>query len=551
MRFLNAVIFVLLMFLFLQSCHDDVIEEVEVIDTYIPYTIYEVDVRGLISNSDGDPITEAELDFGGDIKFSDELGYFVFEGVEADTRDAILRVTAEGFLPATRRITVLSPNTINLNITLNPLPKSDSFSAEDGKVVNVSDHAQLTFFPNGITKNGERFSGNVILKSYHLAKDDEQLFTKIPGDLVGIDQQQELKILDTYGMLYATLEDDAGNELQPDSDVTAQLAIDIPAAYQAQAPEEIPMWYFDDDRGLWIEEGTAKKENNRYIGSVTHFSWWNIDIPFADLVTVCIQVVDISTGDALKNTNVLFTYEGVEFGIQTTNKEGKLCTSLPSQKVITLSLATSCEYVSSVDIGPYDQSIDKVQVELGTNEAGSISINGSVSDCDGQKITADILTVSRDGKRSTIESADDGSYSYSVVCPLDNEKIVFVAYDKATENSVSTEYIVNSKEQSSQFDIAVCGNDAQDILIGNIFGEEVILLIESIKLNPNETILVLDNMCYLSFLGNSTGSFEGGYFCLSTGPNSTVDVTVTSFENQIVGTFSGDDASGSFNASNN
>lgn len=551
MRFLNSVCIGFIFIFTMQSCHDDVVEEVEIIDTFTPYTIYEVDINGLISNDSGEPITEAALSFGIDTKLSDELGYFSFEGVPADTRDAILRVTADGFLPATRRITVLSPNTINLNITLIPIPDEESFSAEDGKVVNVSDRAQLTFFPNGITKNGEPYSGNVNLKSYHLAKDDEQLYKKLPGDLIGVDQQQDLTLLETYGMLYAILEDDAGNELQPDASITAQIKIDIPEVDRAQAPNEIPMWYFDDNQGLWIEEGIALKENNSYVAEVTHFSWWNIDVPLGELITVCIEATDVSTGLPLKNTDVFFRSGGIEFGSQITNNDGKLCVSVPSQRVITLSLNSSCQYTSSSEIGPFEQSTDDVQVELGTNEANTITINGSVSDCDGQPLLVDIISVSRNGNRSAIETTGDGTYNYSVVCPVDNEKINFLVYNKATESAATEEFTVNSGVETSQFDIAVCGNDSQDILIATIEGEELILLIESVTQNPNETILVLDNGCYLSFLGNQTGTFEGGYFCLGANPNVKADVTVTSFGNQIKGTFSGNNIAGSFNASNN
>ena len=551
MRFLSTVCIGLCIMISFHSCHEDMVEEVEVIDTYIPYTIYEVDVRGLISKPDGEPITEAELDFAGDKKFSDELGYFIFEGVGADTRNAILNITAEGFLPVTRLITVLSPNTIHLNITLTPIPDTESFDAEDGLVAVVSDEAQISFYPNGIIKDGAPFSGNVNLKSYHLAKDDDQLYERLPGDLIGIDQQQDLKILETYGMLYATLEDDEGNQLQPDPGLTAQLSIDIPTAYQARAPSEIPLWYFDEERGLWIEEGKAIKQGNTYVGTVTHFSWWNIDIPLGNLVTICLQASDVSTGEVLKNSDILFSSEGIEFGVQTTNDDGKLCVSLPANRVITLQLGTTCQYVSSTDIGPFDEARDDVQVELGTNEAGSVTINGDFSDCAGQPLSVDIVTVTRDGRRSAIDVTRDESFSYSVVCPRDKESITFLAFDKTSGNSVVKDFVVDADQLTSQFDLTVCGNAAQNILVGNINGEEVILLIESVKLNPNETILILDNRCYLSFLGNSTGNFEGGYFCVGGGPSANVDVTITSFGDQIEGEFTGDNSSGSFNASTN
>ena len=45
------------------------------------------------------------------------------------------------------------------------------------------------------------------------------------------------------------------------------------------APETIPLWHYDKTTGLWKEEGTATKNGDKYVGTVTHFSDWNCDVP--------------------------------------------------------------------------------------------------------------------------------------------------------------------------------------------------------------------------------------------------------------------------------
>ena len=41
----------------------------------------------------------------------------------------------------------------------------------------------------------------------------------------------------------------------------------------------IPLWSFNEATGKWVEEGEARLENGVYVGTVTHFSWVNLDYP--------------------------------------------------------------------------------------------------------------------------------------------------------------------------------------------------------------------------------------------------------------------------------
>jgi hypothetical protein len=47
----------------------------------------------------------------------------------------------------------------------------------------------------------------------------------------------------------------------------------------ATAPESMPLWFFDEQKGLWVEEGVATKQGSSYVGSVKHFTDWNADKP--------------------------------------------------------------------------------------------------------------------------------------------------------------------------------------------------------------------------------------------------------------------------------
>ena len=97
-----------------------------------------------------------------------------------------------------------------------------------------------------------------------------------------------LSAMETYGMLSVNLFSPAGEQLNINPDFPATLTFPVDVS-TPNAPTEIPLWYFDEAVGYWKEQGIATKVGNQYIAEVTHFTWWNCDLPL-DYVTVCFTV---------------------------------------------------------------------------------------------------------------------------------------------------------------------------------------------------------------------------------------------------------------------
>ena len=91
--------------------------------------------------------------------------------------------------------------------------------------------------------------------------------------------------------------DDAGNKLQLASGQPAILTFTIPDTLLSLAPASIPLWYFNDSSGRWIQQGTAVKQGNTYVGQVGHFTYWNCDAPMGT-VNFKVHVVDQSRQSA-------------------------------------------------------------------------------------------------------------------------------------------------------------------------------------------------------------------------------------------------------------
>jgi hypothetical protein len=105
----------------------------------------------------------------------------------------------------------------------------------------------------------------------------------MPGDLVGLNENNERGALGSLGMVAVELVSASGDPLQVKEGKKVTMKVNVPAAMLATAPATIPMWYFDEARGYWTREGSAELQGNQYVTEVPHFSFWNCDAWF-DLV---------------------------------------------------------------------------------------------------------------------------------------------------------------------------------------------------------------------------------------------------------------------------
>jgi hypothetical protein len=104
----------------------------------------------------------------------------------------------------------------------------------------------------------------------------------LPGDYRALDSGQNAVEMLSYGALYAQFHDSSGNPLNLKSGTTAEIRVPIPIEQLASAKPSIPMWSYNETRGVWVQEGSATKQNTpqgpMYVGKTKHFSTLNMDV---------------------------------------------------------------------------------------------------------------------------------------------------------------------------------------------------------------------------------------------------------------------------------
>lgn len=108
----------------------------------------------------------------------------------------------------------------------------------------------------------------------------------IPGDYQALPTSGTRAELLSYGAVHADFTDPAGRRLQLRPGMKADIAVPVSALQQPTSPPTIAVWSYDENTGVWREEGQASLQNTpqgwMYVGTTTHFSTLNMDVAGSD-----------------------------------------------------------------------------------------------------------------------------------------------------------------------------------------------------------------------------------------------------------------------------
>lgn len=451
---------------FFNSCKneiDEVIEEeVQSLEIPLPQSdlvdlsLYNPDLRpvntsvvGIITDEDNMPIEGALVKLAGDEYLSDELGRFTAINVTLNSRGSVYTVEKAGYYKGIRRFKPQADAVEQTRVQLKKKSIIGSFNATIGGTVTTADGLSITFPANAIVDaNGNLVFGNVNVAAAWI---DPRISEQLPGSLFGLNSAVEEVSLISYSMAAVELSA-SGQEVNIAPETYATIEFPIPVDIRSSAPEEIPLWSLEEELGLWIEEGVAIKEGNKYIGNVSHFSFWNCDVA-PDRVDVMGMVLNQNevavAGIKVKATSPNF---GV-IGTAITNSLGFFGGQLPRGEIIKLEFENGDCESREMEVGPFDGNTflgDIVlEMELGT-------IRGRVTDCEGAILQNAFVEIESSSFLIPTYTNLDGEFSagYSTLCDLPSAIFVQASVDGTLFQS---EQQVEIPSETVDFgDVAVC-----------------------------------------------------------------------------------------------
>jgi len=247
---------------------------------------------GIITDETGGKLENVLITIGNAVTMTDRNGVFVLNDVEVFENFAYIKAQKDGYINGSR---VVIPKTTGANIIhITLLEKEVTQTISTGIPSEVtSDNVKVNFSGDFITADGSPYTGAVEVVLDYVAPNRQETFTEAPGSLFAQTASNEARSLETYGMVAVNLFSPTGESLNINPESPATITFPIDFSQTDTAPETIALWYFDEEQGYWKEEGEATKDGNTYVAEVTHFTWWNCDIPF-DSVALCVTLTPLN-----------------------------------------------------------------------------------------------------------------------------------------------------------------------------------------------------------------------------------------------------------------
>ena len=386
--------------------------------TVDPFGSALVSVSGVIQSSDtyapitGASVTVSQYSDGLSHRVgrtdTDEAGRYTVEA-SANPGRLTINVEADGFAAQSGVVNVPGETSAVVNLDMVPFQTVRSFAAAEGIDVNVDGQPIVALPANAmVTQDGDAYIGQAAVS---IAVLDPSVNPEVmPGDFLSWQADSEAPApIESYGAVDVALTSEKGEALQLANAGVAEISIPLAAGRDPQeAPATMPLYFWSNEQGFWIEEGTARLEQVSqgrwaYVGSVEHFTTWNADSAYPAIsLNGC---VTDSNDNPIANAEI--TASGIDYtgtSSATANAEGRFDIDVRPVSEVDL-IAVSGEQSSdafSIRTGDSDLSLDSCLVVLGDRgladfpiyiegETGTIDICVRDHECeDGDAIRVDV-----------------------------------------------------------------------------------------------------------------------------------------------------------------
>ncbi|MFA5509992.1 MAG: carboxypeptidase-like regulatory domain-containing protein [Candidatus Cloacimonadaceae bacterium] len=296
-------------------------------------------IAGRVLGDERAALEGVTVSVGTNSTLTDSEGQFILPGVEVGSH-VLVNFAKEGYIGNQKNAVVSKGRTSYLENSLRS-PITRTFASTIGSELKEGVNT-ITIPADAFVKpDGSSFIGNVLAE--YRFYDPTQLvdLNAFPGTYSGIREDGTETPFESYGFFYASFysADNPDIHLQLADGKKAGIHAKIPESLLDNAPDTMPLWHYDEEKGKWYEEGFGTKEEEFYDGEVSHFSFWNYDAPITidDQATLTGRVIYGDSTPAA-GANVLamgVSYSGYTTAYTNGNGEFSIVVKASSQVQIT------------------------------------------------------------------------------------------------------------------------------------------------------------------------------------------------------------------------
>jgi Carboxypeptidase regulatory-like domain len=381
-----------------------------------PVVLVTATVTGRVIDANKEPVSGAAITTAFASTTTDVNGQFILTNTQLDQNAAYIVASKTGYFNGSKTFELTAGSSNYVEIDLITKNQSGQFAAGAGGIVTISNGGSINFSANSVVDSatGAAYSGTVTVSAYYLSPSAQNFGDIMPGKLLGISKDSSEKSLESYGMMVAELTSSSGQKLQIASGKTATITFPVPSSLMTTAPAKIPLWYFDDVKGLWREQDSAALQGSNYVANVSHFSFWNCDSPYP-LVIFQVLVEDknnnplsaVKVGIKIATDSIALVAQGY------TDANGNLMAIVPANMNLTLIVNDRCGGLglsenftttsSNINLGTVNANIQSIPVTFA----------GTLTNCSGTGVTNGDIRIFLDGY-FTVANINNGSFSVTV-----------------------------------------------------------------------------------------------------------------------------------------
>lgn len=226
------------------------------------------------------PLANVIVSIGESSTTTDSNGLYTLSNLPTN-EEVVINFEKEGYLFGSTHIQLKSlsgDNTVSSNYleyTMHAHDKQWNYdSSEEISDSNIAIDASVAY----IDAEGNTYSGPIRVDLTILDITTTEGKTLFPGTFKGINTNGAIVPFDSYGLIHISLKDSNNNKLNLADGETATLIFNEIPSLKEQST--IPLWYYNYEKGSWIEEGYAELQvDGRYKGEISHPGTWSLNRP--------------------------------------------------------------------------------------------------------------------------------------------------------------------------------------------------------------------------------------------------------------------------------
>ncbi|MGA2298258.1 MAG: carboxypeptidase-like regulatory domain-containing protein, partial [FCB group bacterium] len=234
-------------------------------------------ITGKVVTTNNAALSGVQVSIGNLSGITDAQGGFFIANVPAGDR-VIISFKSDNYASTQKIVTVKANRTSYVDAAMLTVGIKQNLNGTSGGSVAFSG-AKIDFPANSLVNStGSAFTGTALVNATYFDPTNAVFYGCFPGEFMGTRTDNSQTQIESFGFINVEILNGT-EKLQLASGKQATVTMPIPAKLQGKAPASIPLWYYDETQGKWLEQGTANKVGNTYVGTVSHFSSWNCDMP--------------------------------------------------------------------------------------------------------------------------------------------------------------------------------------------------------------------------------------------------------------------------------